>query len=548
MADKSVVVNVFKDTVTSMSVLNRDNRIWWYTWLASRDRYNAALWNRFLTLASVETDEQQTQSDDSVLTAHIRKAWPIDTRSGFEKISERLKFFRSTLFTNLSTYRRLIAEVLWFLRWSYVEKNTKLPDVADVIIVTQLSPNSFRGSEYKDLYFGPLQTFLEKNGERVFVCGMVQGNINKVHSLRENADNIKADTVSSLGSFIKVTDVFLAIWETIFNKIKIADVELPWGGNSKTLLADDIRNARPDMFHCLMIEHASDRMLSQFPLARVIHTYENNPWEHAVNYQATLKGHDSTGFLHCAVLPSHLKNYIAEEEIGLRPSPKRIVCTGGLARDVFLSLGAHDSGQVFSSCDLRGTIPRDRHPREIHRNKILKALVVLEGLPSMGDFIRFLDEAARKYSEIVFSVRAHPALPLKTLVQKIPIDFHPNGPLIENCEINLLSEIEAADVVIYQGTTVAMTSVYLGTPVIKIVGREPVEDDPLFQTAHLKWRAQNLKELGEVFGEIENLGQNIFEQERDAARKYISEYLAAPTEKNMSVFLKTGGVYLESIS
>ena len=506
------VVTVFKDVVTAMSVANSGNRLWWYTWLASRDRFNAALWKRLCVLSSsVEKDKERQPKS------------PVFTRS----FADRIK-----------TTRRLIAEVVWFAKWRHAERKVAYLEKVDVILVTHLETNSFKDGCFRDIYFGKLCRYLNDKGERVFVCGMLQGDPAKVLSGRDEAEIDFDGFISSFGAFIKVLDFFKALIESLFNQIKIIDFELPFGGNAKLLLADDIRNAIPDMFHGRMIELASARMLKHFPSARVIHIYENNPWEHAVDRQAFLHKRQVIGFLHCAVLPSHLKNYISEVELNLRPSPDRTVCTGAGARDIFLALGRHDPEKVMAGCDLRSTLPQDRSPRREHRKSINNVLVVLEAIPSMVGLLKFMDTVAAEFSNISFYVRAHPALPLSELAAKAEIKCHPRGCLIESKEQDLIAAMEAADVIIYQGTTVAMTAVYLGIPVIKVENKDPIEDDPLFEIDHLKWRVKDLDEIIEAFTKISKLDQDIFIQERDQARSYAENYFAPPTDEIMSVFLK----------
>ncbi len=506
------VAMVFKDAITAMSIENSANRCWWYTWLASRDRFNAALWGRLCIHSSAVETNMEHQSEKHVFTR------------SFVGI--------------IKTLRRLIAEVVWFSKWWHIEKLITYPNKVDAIIVTHLGSNSFKNDHFQDIYFGNLVSFLNSKDECVLVCGMLQGDPAKVLALRDVAKTKFNGAITSFGAFIQVKDFFNSLKHALFNKIKIIDFKLSDGTNIKRFLSDDIHNAIPDIFHCLMIEQASARMLLRFPSARVIHIYENNPWEHAVDHQAFLQKRETIGFLHCAVLPSHLKYYIAEEEIKIRPSPDRIVCTGSGARDVFLSLGKHNPDQVAAGCDLRATLPRSRILQTKYRQPIRNVLIVLEALPSMVNLLKFMNVVATEFSNVVFSVRAHPSLPLKEITHKANIKCYPNGPLIESHDADLLVSLDATDIIIYQGTTVAMTALYLGIPVIKIENSDPVEDDPLFELDQLKWRVKNMDEMRSAFESITKLDQDTFLEQRNKARTYLENYMASPTTKNMSSFLK----------
>ncbi len=530
------VVNVFKDIVTAMNVTNGDQRIWWYTWLASRDRFNAALWRRLCFLSSVSKGDINQQTDDPVLLGHLAE---VQSQLIVVPLFDRMKWGWQAFTSRLRTIRQVLAEVMWFVQWWQVERAVSQPKQADVIVVTQLSVGSFKDGRFIDPYFGDLYTYLQKNGEQVVVCGTIQGDPSRIITLRHKSELGNVDAVTSLGSFIRAGDFGQALKEVLFNQIQAVDFLLPFGGNAKDLLSDDINCARPHMFHGLMIELATARMLEHYSSARIIHIYENNPWEHAIDRQGRIQNRDRIGFLHCAVLPSHLKNYIADAEKPFRPAPDLIVCTGSGAKDVFLSLGNHNPDNILAGCDLRRTVPRDIHPRAKHRKAIRNVLVVFEALPNMAALLRFIEMAAKKFSDTVFSVREHPALPLTGIADKAGIELHPNGPVLKSTENDLFLSLKAADVVIYQGTTVAMTAVYLGVPSIKIDNNEGIENDPLFESAHLKWRAQNLDDLQAAFQEISDLDQSTYIQERDYARAYVEKCFASPSDVNMSAFLKT---------
>jgi hypothetical protein len=162
----------------------------------------------------------------------------------------------------------------------------------------------------------------------------------------------------------------------------------------------------------------------------------------------------------------------------------------------------------------------------------------MEGHATMVSFLKFLDAAAHAMPNIKFSIREHPAMPLGSVIKKSGISMYPDGPLIENNETELIDAMEAADIVIYQATTASMTAAYLGIPIIKFQSDEPLEDDPLFQSPHLKRRVRTLAELQNAIIDFSNLDIDTYLQEVVLAKSYVEHYLASPTLDNMKVFLK----------
>lgn len=502
------ITDLYKGIVTEMSLANQSSPAWWYTWLASRDRFNSSLYQAL--------SKQATQAETQ------------------EPLHQKGFSFRIRLY--LRAFRHLLAEGIWFARWRFSERNSPVCKDADVLIVSQLSINSFQNQKFQDVYFGPLPGFLSDNGEKVVVCGLVQGRPEALIAARRQCKTDQTCAVTTFGTYIRFCDFFGALKKAVFNNIICINRSLPWGGTSKEFLRNDMIAAIPNIFYGLLIERAMERVLAANPRARIIHLYENNPWEHAVNRAARKSRRRTIGFLHCAVLPSHLKNYIAPEERDIRPGPDKIVCTGEAARNVFLSLGAHHPADVLSGCDLRGTLPAP--PNQIHHpaRPIKKVLAVLEGLPSMVGFLEFLVEIAINQPEIDFHVREHPALPIDKLLNSSDLKNAFEEHLVKSTEPDLTKAMSQSDIVMYQGTTASLSAAYMGIPILKYVSGDPLEDDPLFQSRHLKRTVKAVEDFKNACNAFSQMSPSDYEKERLAARHYIETYLKEPTRDTMRVF------------
>ncbi|HIJ84930.1 MAG TPA: hypothetical protein HPQ00_12115, partial [Magnetococcales bacterium] len=225
--------------------------------------------------------------------------------------------------------------------------------------------------------------------------------------------------------FVTVGDIFHSVWLALSRKIRAISVDLPWDIDTIRLVKWDLRQVSLGIVaDGFMLERSLRRFLLSNPDCRIIHMYENNPWERAC--RLAMKSlpfpRGITGYLHCAVLKSHLKNHIALEEKNIRPAPDMIVCSGNESRNLFLSLGAHDPDRVMAGCALREsktTIPpRQQPPRQVKR-----VVVLFEGLSFVVPILRDLAESPASAQNYIFIIRGHPIFPAGEIARQAGVTF-----------------------------------------------------------------------------------------------------------------------------
>ena len=487
----------FRDAVTRLSVANGDRRAWWYTWIASRDRFRSRLFDVFLG---------------------VEPASGAPPRSGWVRLAKEVAAaIRGVAVARANPARRV--------------------DGVDVVIFAPASDAALvaTGEIYRDTYFGPLADLLREDGETPLLFGLpVTSQRETVRALARRSD-IPA---TSIYHWSGARDICVSLWQALATRLIIPRIVLPSGVAADRAIRTDLKDVRGDMFFGLLLERAVQRVLAAYPDARVIHTYENNPWEHAVDraaHEATPRRH-VTGYLHCAVLPSHLKNYRAEEEAGLRPEPDRIVCTGRAARDVFLGLGHHDPNRVSAGCALRGPSFAEIERRPGPPSRIGTILAVLEGLNSMADLLVFLAAAREHLSGCRILVRPHPTMPLSGLLARAGVTLDPAGGFAESATGSLETALAEADAVVYVSTTAAMTALAMGIPLIKVRLNSVLEDDPLFACDALKRTVDSPAQMAAAVSAFERMEQTAFDCDCAAARNYLDDYLTPPNEESLAPF------------
>lgn len=524
LTEQRRVVEQFRDHVTALALANADNRAWWFSWLSSRDRNHCPLAADLLWLEQAQV-WLEGQSGAVTLTcpdADLAHALAARAKALGWLVKAPLRW--PTL-APLADAAKALAVGL--LTWRAARRHpypglgghdTVLLSWADKRVLGARQPRD-------DVYFGPLRRLLEQAGEKVLPVSPLMGEPGQLAVITAAATHLGH---ASIGHGLTLADVVLSVAQAMVERIRwtVPDPAL----KRRALFRRVIYSAQ-----ARMIERAVGRILAANSAARLIRIYENLPWERAADLAAHRLDRHVTGYLHCAVLPSHLNFYLDAAEATVRPRPDRIVCTGPTARDVLLSLGQHDPDHVLPGMALRGPDPA-RLPLVQGQQPIRTVLVLLEGLPRMVSLLRVLDQAARHLPDVRLLVRAHPMLPLERLAALAGITTGPGQPLQPSLTSGLETAIAEADAVIYQGTTAALTAALMGVPLLWFDAGLAITDDPLFRCPHFKRGFATPDELGDAIAELDLLDETVRQQQRHALRAYVLDYLRPPSTAALADF------------
>jgi surface carbohydrate biosynthesis protein (TIGR04326 family) len=538
----------FKSVVTKLSLANADHKTWWYTWLSSRDRFNSIVWSKLeaniraeLLLAQA-TDDAEIVTDDPLLvdliTENMRAlGWHVSVKI-FDRVNWLANKIRNRVKSFVSIFRFLGNSGRWYLA-ARANRTKSQSDInsADYIFVSVADINSLNSVEtFTDHYFGPLPELLAAQDKKVCVVFIPTGNPAGIcRALANKQSNV---LLTSIAHFMKPGDLLktlgLAVRGFKFNA-QLSEIRPAL----QTIIKADFKRSVGPICDGITIENAMKRILRLSPKARIVHIYENNPWERAIATAVNTAAakHEITGYLHCAVLESHIKNFIAAEETKLRPGPDKIICTGPSAREIFLKLGEHNPDRVIAGCALRGQDISALPLRETPPKKIRRVIVIMEGLTSMVQLLKFIHQAAKENPAVDFELREHPALPLATLLPETSIRIGEDANLKVSSPGKIENLFSDYDVALYQGTTAAMTAVAMGLPVIKLALEESVNDDPLINCNSLKKIISERGELVSAFTYFESMSDETFLEQAKDARRYVEDYLAQPTSETLKPFV-----------
>lgn len=520
--------------------VNAERETWWYTSFSARDRLTSELigWMHWLERLRRHVDAKPSDvtvavRDPVLFDAALRLARQQGWRT-IAGISDRRRAWVARRRRDL----RLLSSRPWFLATAagllLVSRRVRRPggkatDV-DVIIVSIFGSAPGPGEEWRDPYFGPLPRWLAERGERVLIAGHLRG------TSRLMLRSILGTTppVVALARFASAAD-----WWHAVAACRRPRPALPVGTTLDRVLVRAALSAEPPAIALgVLLRRSLDRLLRRNPGARVIQLFEGNPWERAVMHAARRAepARHVTGYLHCAVVPAHLKLRMSAADVAVSPLPDRIVCTGPEARAALLAVGAYPPTLVESGCALRATglggVPRDEPP-----DRLTTVLVLLEGITTMVDLLRVVAAAAAELPpDVRVVLRPHPTLPLDHLSPLAGVAVGGSARLQPSTSRALVDDLEAADAVVYQGTTAALSAGWYGIPLVHVDAGDVLDDDPLFLCRHLSRTVRTAAELAEALLSSSMHDPVEFRIEAAALREYVDGYLAQPDDDRLRAF------------
>jgi len=240
--------------------------------------------------------------------------------------------------------------------------------------------------------------------------------------------------------------------------------------------------------------------------------------------------------MHCAALLAHPKILITPEEQPVRPHPKRLVCTGDRARDIMVKYGGHPADEVVSGYALRHEYLRGMDLRKTLNKPVKNILVVLEGLPSMSNLLRFVYDALNHENRYRTVIRSHPSFNLGTILEGAGLSLEDLVSLTPSKHTAISEDLAKADLVVYKGSTAAIEAGYLGIPLIHVATANLLTDDPLFEIASLKRVVKTAEDMVPAIEEYSAMEQSQFVIERDDLRRYSEQYLTIPGADAATLF------------
>lgn len=546
--EEKALLTRYNDLIARIALHCKPGNSWWYTWSSSRDRFHSSILSDLELLTRFDKSCAQGLPNGLVFLCpdpYLANAMEKVAKKNGIRLTSSIRDRITWSFKRLGMAIKPMAAAVKVAGRSFVSKRRVGKNVHPLHDTPQASRRTIfvtwiRGKDLlenhipTETYFGSLPQTVANSDHSVLVFGDTSDGLPpKVGGQTKLAP----EGAVSIASFLTNWGIIKSLFRTLTSK---APINTLTGLNAelRPLVRRDFRANRASMAFGALMESSLTALVKDFRPTEILHMYENNPWERACAQAARsiTPAPDLVGYMHCAVLPSHTKIVITEEEKAARPRPSRVVCTGDRARDIMVKFGGHSPEEISAGCALRQEFLADALTRKTLRKPIKNVLVVLEGLPNMSTVVKFAHQALDGVGGINTVIRPHPSFPFRYTLSDAGLTHSDLTTITISEHGTILDDFEKADLVIYKGSTAAMEAGYLGIPLVHLKMPNLLTDDPLFEVPFLKRVVETPEELLPAIQSFESMDDSDFIKQHQELHAYIDEYLTMPNEDNIQGF------------
>ncbi|MFC1941140.1 hypothetical protein ACFLWL_01840, partial [Chloroflexota bacterium] len=280
------------------------------------------------------------------------------------------------------------------------------------------------------------------------------------------------------------------------------------------------------------------RLLNVIKVDTFTTTYENRPWERICFLTIREYSPQTTiiGYQHAPLSKASLDMRLSKYERNIVPMPDKINTTGKITKDFLERYGNHDKNKVKTSCALRfESFPASEIARRKTSHRIL---VALRGIRSTAiGLVNFVYRALKDSEQYKIIVRTHPALPPERFIDGLDFDISSCKNISISTSTSVKQDLQDADILIYEGTAMAIEALVMGMPVIHIALNEIISPDPLFQCEHFKYTGGREEDLPKTIETIYQLTDDEYYYQQMMAMKYVRDYVFDITEERLGEFI-----------
>ena len=390
-------------------------------------------------------------------------------------------------------------------------------------------------NNYHDAFFGILPAHLLKNGQNLLIIG---GIIGDYETLVRKMSNTTKFTIIPQECFLRYIDPIKAVISTFLHKIRIGE-KLEFDGSDITdILKADISENHLYIAGEYLHTYYIKRMLNLIDINIFTSTYENNPWEKICFH--TLRAHSpetkTIGYQHVPLSRAHLPSFMNKHENKVIPAPDRINTIGKANEKLLHKYGSYSRDKIRTSCALRFHFPSASEL--FQRRNTKRLLVALRGNRYQAiDLTNFVYTGLKDASQYNVIIRPHPLLPLKKFKSELVFDYVSSSNFLPSDTAAIKQELQTVDIVIYEGSAVAIEALALGIPIIHVDLDDVTNWDPLFECEHFRWSITQEDALLRTVKAIYSLDDNEYHHQQALSRQYIADLANEANEQGLDEFI-----------
>lgn len=553
---RNAYLKSYLDLIDRLTISNQ-SRSWWAYYASSKNRHSSKIFDDLYTFTSIISFLKRLDEEEIILLNPPLSIAPSlirylrRKRKKIKVIGNRfLKGYHGRLYTALififDTSARMF---ILFMRMLFSKivlarkfKETVKDHGSRYIFRSWFTVKSFpKNGIYRDAFFTQLCGMAQKQGKSVLIVVGMFG-VKFRNALRPMA-GIRNFAVFPLEFFLRPPDLVQAFLNTLFSRIGLRSrvsygyEKMDISGIIRYHLNSDFARS---VFQNTLNFYFAKNMVRRLKTERFFLTSENNPWE-KMSIQAIRKYSRQTriaGFQHTIVSLAKLNMVLSADSRGLTPLPDYIVTSGKVTRDILLEVGGYPKEMVRTGCALRFERTFEFAPKNMPQGRQLVFLVPLEGVNESAGLVNFLLEALGGAVRYKVIIRPHPVLPLEKMRQYLscPPNYFPQQFSV-SIKKDVTEDLLAADILLYDSSTVCLEALAMGIPAVYIDLKRPVNYDPLFGCAYLKRSASSAQDIDAAADFFTNLPPEEFRRQQEAAREYVRSYFYPVNEANLQAFV-----------
>lgn len=559
--EREQALREYIDLVDRLGRNNARHDLWWTTELAAKNRFTSPLTGLLTDFARCQQAVGIASQNGRPLVIW-RPPWPwlvtqqvveMPTRNAILTLAWPGSRWLARLCGRIAAWSDLLRGVIGALAAILMTRRLGaqrlIPDTGNravFLIRSFIYPGSVSAEAFHDPFFGRLRDIVSATlGDEVVPLTIVQGTAMRTQAY-QSLFHLPAGDVVPLEAYLDIGDVLAefgrAIRALIFTRFSVP-------GNLRFQGADTSPACRELLasggwrlqFFQLLHRRAATNITRRHRLAACALTFEGNAWERM--FASGLRGGAGKpsllGFQHSVVPLSAAGVFAGPDEISALQPPDRVLSTGRIPATLLQRYSALPASRFCTSGALRYEHLHQLPLAPRRRDDTRRILVALEGVGPVLSMLEYALEQAELNPQLVFRVRSHPVLPLETLLRRLDRVI---SRLPANVEIAdgqaVHDDVQAADAVLYWGSTLAIEALFMGRPAIHYSAGELLSYDPLFELNDFKWTVHRGAGLDDVLSGIEALDDHEYAKRQVKARAYVSAYFEPVNDRQLGAVLR----------
>ncbi|MEN6615523.1 MAG: hypothetical protein ABFD12_03115 [Syntrophorhabdus sp.] len=558
-ASREAILHDYVEAIGLLGEWNGDKSHWWITDISSKNAYRSPLIQHVIDLVDCIRALEFVNTERRALYV-LGVSWPVilslrnicadDGRKiiilspAWTRYSARWSGKARAMAETIRSAACMLRDVLTAKKYYGGKKTAGVSKEPVYLIKSFTYPHSFDHSgAYDDPFFGNLALHLsQKLAGNIRVITVSLAPNAKKDCLRRMKD-LKGRVIP-IESMITCGDVaksfFLLAGRLVCRPFRVKDTITFMERDITDLVREVLASGGWRIPFYQSIHYQAARNLAKtYHLAASVLTYENNPWERAFIDGLRKESPDVKifGYQHSVIPQAAANMFQSARELSRIPCPDILITTGSVPAEIISKYGAFPKSRIRVSCGLRYNyldsvkpVPRDKP----ESGDTMRVLVALCGVVQTISLVKYAVRQARDNPGFEFVIRPHPAMPFETIRSLVDVELPLNARV--STDRSVMEDILPCHVLLYWGSSVSLEAIRLGKPVIHFNPDDKLSFDPLFDLNDFRWVVNPADNLKDISCKIAQMSDVEFEEKRDKALRYISDYHKPVNDQNLFPF------------